>query len=529
MTPKASIPGNPRAGRREWIGLAVLALPTVLISLDASVLYLALPRIGTDLGADGTQQLWILDIYSFVLAGLLVTMGTLGDRVGRRKLLLIGAACFGFASVVAAFSRSPEMLIAARALLGVAGATLGPSTMALIRNMFKDPTQMGTAIGVWFAAFMAGAAIGPLVGGALLESFGWGAAFLLGVPFMVGLLILGPRYLPEYRDPDAGRLDFASVGLLLATILPVTYGLKDVARNGPSASALAAMVAGIALGVVFVRRQRNLDNPLLDLNLFAIRAFSASLGAFLLLGIVMAGISLVASFYLQLVAGLSPLSAGLWLVPQTVGMAGGYIVAPRLARRFGRTAMMALGMAIGGVGILLFTQVRSSDGIELLVTGLVLASTGISLPMALMTGIVLGSAPPEKAGAAASLNETSAVAGIALGIAALGSLATFVYRVQLTSNMPASVPAAAATIAKGSIAAAVATVQHLPATAGTDLLDAARAAFTAGLNTVGAIGGVIFLGLAVLVAVAFRHGSAATVPTDEPEATTQQALRPALG
>jgi MFS transporter, DHA2 family, multidrug resistance protein len=325
-----------------------------------------------------------------------------------------------------------------------------------------------------------------------------------------------------------GRLDLAGVGLLLATILPVTYGLKDIARNGPNAVALGAIITGTVLGAVFVRRQGRLASPLLDLKLFAIRTFSASLGSFLLLGIVMAGISLVASFYLQLVAGLSPLNAGLWLVPQTIGMIAGYVGAPRLARRFGRTRIMALGMAVGTVGILLFTQVRSSDGIALLISGLMLASTGISLPMALMTGIVLGSAPPEKAGSASALNETSIEFGIAFGIATLGSLATFVYRMQMTNTLPASVSAGAAAVAKGSIAAAVAIAQQLPAITGTELLDAARAAFTAGLNTVGAVGGVIFLGLTVFVAVAFRERVTATVATDEPALIARTGLRHAL-
>src|SRR5690242_6635957 len=221
-----------RATRREWTGLAVLALPTLLLSLDVSVLYLALPKLSASLGADSTQQLWILDIYSFMLAGFLVTMGTLGDRIGRRRLLLIGGTAFGAASVLAAYSTSPGMLIATRAVLGVAGATLAPSTMALIRNMFRDPRQMGVAIGVWFSCFMGGMALGPLVGGLLLDHFWWGSAFLLGVPVMLLLVAVGPWLLPEYRDENAGKLDLVSVALSLAAILPVIYGLKALARDG---------------------------------------------------------------------------------------------------------------------------------------------------------------------------------------------------------------------------------------------------------------------------------------------------------
>jgi DHA2 family multidrug resistance protein-like MFS transporter len=305
-----------QAGRREWIGLAVLALPTLLLSVDIGVLYLALPHLSADLGADSTQQLWILDIYSFMLAGFLVTMGTLGDRFGRR-LLLIGGASFGVASVIAAYSTSAEMLIASRALLGIAGATLMPSTMALIRNMFHNPGQMGLAIGVWFSCFVGGMTLGPLVGGVLLEHFWWGSAFLLGVPFMVLLLVTGPMLLPEFRDAGAGRLDPTSVVLSLAAILPVIYGLKELARNGGQPLPVASVVVGLVVGVVFVQRQRALTSPLLDLRLFASCTFSSALSIMLLGGVVMAGISLLSTMYMQMVHGLSPLDAGLWLYPRT--------------------------------------------------------------------------------------------------------------------------------------------------------------------------------------------------------------------
>ncbi len=215
------------AGRREWIGLAVLTLPTLLLALDESVLFLALPRLGSDLAPSSAQLLWIMDIYGFMIAGFLVTMGTLGDRIGRRRLLLLGAAGFGVASVVAAYSTSPEMLIVTRALLGIAGATLMPSTLALISNMFRDPQQRSLAIGGWMAAFTGGFMIGPLIGGTLLEHFWWGSVFLMGVPVMALLLAVGPVLLPEYRAAEAGRLDLVSVALSLAAILPVIYGLKQ--------------------------------------------------------------------------------------------------------------------------------------------------------------------------------------------------------------------------------------------------------------------------------------------------------------
>src|SRR5829696_3144907 len=222
----------PRARRREWIGLAVIALPCLLYSMDLTVLELAVPKLSADLKPTSSQLLWILDIYGFLLAGFLITMGTLGDRIGRRRLLLIGAAAFGAASVLAAFSRSAEMLIATRAVLGVAGATLAPFTFSLFANIFLDPDQRTLAIGVWATSFSAGAAIGPLAGGLLLEYVWWGSVFLLAVPVMALLLVLGPVLLPEFRYPHTGRLDLFSATLSLAAVLAMIYGLKQVAQEG---------------------------------------------------------------------------------------------------------------------------------------------------------------------------------------------------------------------------------------------------------------------------------------------------------
>ncbi|GAA4224027.1 DHA2 family multidrug resistance protein-like MFS transporter [Streptosporangium album] len=482
---------------KNWIGLGVLASIALLLSVDVSVLYLALPHLSASLGASAPQQLWIMDIYSFMLAGFLVTMGTLGDRIGRRRLLLIGAAAFGVLSVVAAFSTSAETLIVARALLGIAGATLMPSSMALIRNMFDDPKQMGAAIGIWFSCFMVGMAIGPLVGGLLLEHFWWGSAFLLGVPFMVAVLVAGPVLLPEYRDPSAGRLDLASVALSLSTILPVIYGLKEIARNGSQPLPIAAIVVGLAVGVTFVRRQRRLADPLLDLRLFANKAFTATLVIGLLGGIVMAGTTLMSTMYLQSVSGLSPLAAGLWLLPQNLVMIVALSAGPALARRVAPAYVMAAGLALAAAGLVLHTQVPAVGGIPLLVAGLVLASAGMALPMGLGTGIMMTAAPAEKAGSAASLSETSGEFGVAVGIAALGSLGTAVFRGALPSGVDAD-----------SITSAVAAAVDL---------DAVRAAFTSGLHAVAAVGALIFLTLAVVTAVVLRRHAAPAIPAAEAE------------
>jgi DHA2 family multidrug resistance protein-like MFS transporter len=503
----------PRATRREWTGLVVLALPTLLLALDVSVLYLALPQLSTDLGASSTQQLWILDIYSFMIAGFLVTMGTLGDRIGRRRLLMIGAAAFGVASVAAAYSTSAEMLIVTRALLGVAGATLMPSTMALIRNMFPDPRQMQTAIGVWFFCFMGGMTAGPLVGGLLLQSFWWGSAFLIGVPVMALLLVVGPRVLPEYRDENAGRLDLASVGLSLAAILPVIYGLKELAREGWAPALALAVLAGVGFGVRFVRRQRTLADPLLDLGLFARPAFGVSMGIMLQGGVVMAGISLMGAMYLQTVEGLSPLTAGLWMLPTNIVMAVGSLAAPKLAAALGTTRVMSGGLFVAALGLGLMTFVQGSGQQALLVTGLVVASGGMSLPMPLLTNIILGAAPPEKAGSAASLSETGGEFGIAVGVASLGTLGTVVYRQELDGTLPAGVPAAVGDTARDSITAATTAAQSLPGPAAADLLDAAGTAFAAGLSVVAIVGAVLFTAMAVATAVVLRDADGATGET----------------
>ncbi len=503
MTAQNASAGTRRAaGRREWIGLAVLALPTLLLSLDMSVLYLALPQLSADLTVSATQQLWIMDIYGFFIAGFLVTMGTLGDRIGRRKLLMLGASAFGVASVLAAYSTSAEMLIATRALLGIAGATLMPSTLALISNMFSEAHQRAVAIAVWMTCFMGGMTIGPLVGGVLLERFWWGAAFLLGVPVMLLLLVAAPLLLPEYRDRAAGRLDLSSVALSLATILPVIYGLKELAKDGWGALPFAAIVTGLAFGVAFARRQLRLPSPLVDLDLFRNRPFSAALGINLGGGVVMAGTFLLVTLYLQLVEGLSPLRAGLWLVPMNVAMAASTMLAPQLARRFGPAPVMTAGLGIAAAGLLLLTRVDAADGLGILVTGFLLACVGIAWPSALGVDLIVGSAPATKAGSASGISETSGEFGIALGVAVLGSIGTAVYRTEV--KMPADLPVDAAASGRESITGAASVAEQLSHGSAAELLASAHDAFTTGLNVAGGVGAALLAALAVLALAVFR-------------------------
>ncbi|WP_434094014.1 MFS transporter [Nonomuraea pusilla] len=488
-----------QAGPKEWLGLAVLALPTLLLSIDVSVLHLAVPHISQALDPSATQMLWIIDIYGFLIAGFLVTMGTLGDRIGRRKLLLIGAAAFGVASVAAAYANDPALLIAARALLGVAGATLMPSTLALITNMFLDPRQRGMAIAIWVTMFSVGIALGPVVGGAMLEFFWWGSVFLLGVPIMALLLLAGPVLLPESRDRDAGRLDLASVVLSLAAILPVVYGLKEIAKDGASAVPVLALVVGLAVAVVFVRRQRGLDSPLLDFRLFGNATFRTALVTLLLSMLVAGGTYLFVTQYLQLVGGLSPMQAGLYLLPAAFALIVTSVVSPMAASRIRPAYVVAAGLTLSAAGHVMLATAGSTSGISQVVVGFAFVYAGGGPLIALGTDIVVGSAPPEQAGSASAISETSTEMGMALGVATLGSVGTAVYRSQV--DLPAQVPDGAGDTLAGALDAA----KSLPGDLAAALADSARAAFTDGMNVIGVIGALFALGTAVLVAVVIKN------------------------
>jgi DHA2 family multidrug resistance protein-like MFS transporter len=480
------------ATRREWIGLAVIALPCLLYAMDLTVLTLAVPSLTADLHPSATELLWIVDIYGFLVAGFLITMGTLGDRIGRRRLLLIGATAFGAASVVAAFASSPEMLIASRALLGIAGATLAPSTLSLIRSMFHDAGQRTVAIGIWVTSFSVGAAIGPLVGGVLLEHFWWGSVFLLAVPVMALLLAVGPRLLPEYRDPEPGRLDLASVALSLVAVLAVIYGVKGVATDGVSWAALAPVLAGLAVGAAFVDRQRRLADPMIDLGLFRKPGFSPALGANLLAFAVAFGIEIFVAQYLQLVLGYAPLEAGLWSVPSAAAFVVGAQLTPPLAARMQPALVMLGGLVVAVLGAAVLTQVEATSGPAPVVAGAVILALGLTPLVTLAADLAVGSAPPERAGAASGISETSSELGGALGIALLGTIGTAVFRAGDTGH--------------DTLGGAVEAAQRLPVTARAEFLEPAREAFTESLQVAATVGGAIILAAAILVATVVRRG-----------------------
>jgi DHA2 family multidrug resistance protein-like MFS transporter len=459
--------------------------------MDLTVLNLAVPSLSADLAPSSAQLLWIVDIYGFLVAGSLITMGTLGDRIGRRRSLLIGAAAFGVASMLAAFSRSSEMLVAARAMLGLAGATLAPSTLSLIRNMFLDSEQRSVAIGVWISSYSAGGAIGPLIGGVLLEQFWWGSVFLIGVPVMVLLLLVGPILLPEFRDSHAGRLDVTSAALSMACLLPVVYGLKQMAQEGPGWAPTLPVLAGVGAGVLFVRRQRRLSDPLIDLALFRSARFSVSLASYTLATFVTFGVFLFIAQYLQLVLGLSPLRAGLWTAPFAGGFIVGSTVTPTIARRLRPGVVLAAGLAASTIGFGLLTQVDRGSGLALLVSGFVLFCFALAPVFTLATDLIVATAPPERAGAAAAISETGSELGGALGIAILGRIGAALYRARMAAAVPTGLPPEASEAARSTIGDAVAMAGQFPTQQGLILLDTARDAFTFTLQISAAISAVL--------------------------------------
>jgi MFS transporter, DHA2 family, multidrug resistance protein len=424
-----------------------------------------------------------------------------------------------------AFSTSAEMLIVSRALLGIAGAALAPSTLSLIFHMFQDARQRSVAIGVWIGSFSAGSAIGPVLGGVMLEHFWWGSVFLLALPVMALLLLLGPRVLPEYRDPDAGRLDLVSAAMSVVAVLAVTYGLKEIAQDGLGWVAGACILAGLTLGVVFVRRQRALADPMIDVGLFRITAFTAALSINFLAIFVAVGYFLFVAQYLQLVAGLSPLQAGMWSLPSALGFIVGSQLAPRIVRRVRPALVIGGGFALSAAGLVALTQVGTAGGLAPLVTGSVLISLGLAPVFGLTTELIVGSAPPERAGAASGISETAAELGGALGIAFLGSIGVAIYRSGLASRLPAEIPAAAAAIARDTLGGAVAVAGELPGRLGTAVLQAAREAFVQGMQLSSAIAAAVAVGLAILAVVVLRDRAVGPQAPESVETDTSSTAR----
>jgi len=491
-------PGAPRtrAGRREWTALGVLMLPLLLVSMDVSVLYFAIPSISADLEPSGTQQLWIFDIYAFVLAGLLMTMGSLGDRIGRRKLLLFGAAAFGTASAIAAYANSPETLIAARAVLGIGGATLMPSTMAIIRTMFSDPGQRAKAIGMWSGVMTGGVALGSVMSGVLVEYFWWGSVFLVNLPAMVLLLVLGPILLPESKNPEPGRFDLLSVPLSMAAVLPVIYGIKEIPSEGWNVRYVVSITVGLVFTALFIHRQRTAKSPLISPALFRGRGFAPAVVLNLIASFGMLGSAYFTTQYLQSVLGKSSLEAALWALLPTVLVGVAAPVAAQLVQKgVHRAHVVSGGFVTAACGYGLLT-LAGTDSMWVVLAGAGVLAAGIVTVMSQMMDLALGTVPVGNAGAASSLLETGAEFGGALGMAVLGSIGTAVYRHEIPSGAPAA--------AHETLGGALAVAQQLPGDTGRALATAAQEAFTSGMQAAAIAGAVLLLGAAALATTTLR-------------------------
>lgn len=493
---------GPRAGARGWVALVVLMLPVLLVSIDNTVLSFALPEISLALAPTGAEQLWIIDIYPLVLAGLLVTMGTLGDRFGRRRMLLIGSIGFAAVSALAAFAPTAGLLVASRALLGFFGAMLMPSTLSLLRTIFPNRDQRRLAIAVWAAAFSGGSALGPIVGGILLEHFWWGSVFLMAVPVLIPLLIAAPFLLPESSDPQPGRIDVLSIVLSMATMVPVVYAIKSVAVDGLSVSAAAWAVLGLVMGWLFVRRQLSATSrgrtPMLDMALFRKGGFSGAILVNLLSVIALVGFLYFVPQHLQLVLGLSPLVAGLALVPGMVTViVAGLAIVP-FSRRYAPSVIVPIALVFSVAGYLLVAFATDDSALLSLVLAFVVLGIGIGAAETVSNELILAHAPPEKAGAASAVSETAYELGAVLGTAILGGLITAFYRSALV--IPAGITAEGAAAARETLAGAWVLAHDLPADVGDALWTAAVAAFESGVFVTSLIGAGLVVVAAVIAA-----------------------------
>ncbi len=502
-----------RVGWRGWAALIVLMLPVLLVSVDNTVLSFALPDIARDLGPTSAQQLWIIDAYPLVLAGLLVTMGTLGDRFGRRRMLIIGATGFALVSALAAFAPSAGWLIAARAAMGIFGAMLMPSTLSLLRSIFTDRDQRRLAIAVWASMFSAGAALGPIVGGILLEHFAWGAVFLMAVPVLVPLLICAPLLLPESRDPNPGRIDPASIVLSMATMVPIVFAIKEAAVHGFGPMVPVLALVGVGFGVLFVRRQLRLETPMLDMRLFSRGTFTGALLVNLLSVVALVGFLFFVAQHLQLIVGLSPMDAGFALVPGMAAMiVAGLGVVP-IAKRIDARIVVPVALMFSVAGYILVALSATDADLGLLIGAFVLLGIGIGAAETVSNELILSSAPPAKAGAASAVSETAYELGAVLGTAVLGGILTSLFRTGMV--LPDGVAGTAADAARETLAGAMNVADDLGGAVGEQLRLAAAHAFDSGVVVTALVGAVLVVVAAVIAATTLGTSPRAQSPRKE--------------
>lgn len=489
-----------RTPTQRRVGLVVLLLPALLISMDVSILFIASPSITHDLAPSASQWLWMLDSYSFVVAALLVTMGSLADRIGRRRLLLIGAFAFGVASLALAFAPTPRLFILGRVLLGIGAATLAPSTLAIVRDMFTNPDERRRAVAAWTVAYTGGAVAGPVLGGFLLTQFEWPAVFLVNLPVMVLLLVVGPFVLPESKVAHSAHFDLPGAVLSLIALFGVVYSVKRFAEYGAEPLAWAALIGGGLLLMMFIARQRTAAHPLIDITLFRRGDFSGAVAANILASLAMVGLGALAFTYLQSVHGLSPLVAALYALPTFIGTALGATLASELAKRVRPGVIIVIGLLVASVSFVVIGATTASASVGWFIGGYVALTVGIGMVTALANSLILSTAPQGRTGAAASVSETGVQLGGALGIAVFGLLSTVVYRNTMTAEA-ASVP----TAAQESLAGAETTADALPAGEAEGLLDLATSSFASAMGTVAFIIGGVTFAAAILTGVLLRR------------------------
>ncbi|MFF7196446.1 MFS transporter [Streptomyces sp. NPDC088197] len=466
----------------RWTILFVLCVSLLIVALDATVLHVAVPALTEDLRPGAQDLLWIVDAYPLIAASLLILFGTLGDRIGRRKVLLIGYALFGVASALAAFAPTPHVLIAARALLGAGGAMIMPATLSILRQVFPDRRERATAIGVWSAVAAVGAAVGPVLGGFLVEHFWWGSVFLINIPLMAVMLPLGRILLPESRGSTDGPWDVLGAVTAALGVLGVVLGMKRLGGGASplDAAAFVPLLAGVGLLVWFIRRQRRREHPLIDVRMFSQPAFSTSVGCIVLAMLALVGLELIAVQYLQLVLGLSPLQTGLRLLPLTFAAMAAGLTGSRMLRGFGPRRMVCGGFVLTAVAVLALTAMGQSDRPVLLTTAFVLLGFGLEATLFGAYESMLSESPAHQAGGAAAIGETSYQLGAGMGIALLGSVMNAAYAPGVARTP--GVSAADSTAAGHSLGEAYDVADRLGGGSGAALRHAARHSFVTGLH-----------------------------------------------
>ncbi|OQD54434.1 MFS transporter [Streptomyces phaeoluteigriseus] len=481
------------AGANRWVVLVVLCVSLLLVAVDATVLHVAVPAVTEDLRPGGIELLWIVDTYPLVCASLLILFGTLGDRVGRRRVLLLGYMLFGVASAMAAFAGTAEVLIVARALLGVGGAMIMPATLSILRQVFPDRRERALAIGVWSAVAAVGAAVGPLLGGFLLEHFWWGSVFLVNIPLMLVSLPVGRLLLPESKGSGEGPWDVMGALMAAAGLFGAVLGVKRLGGGELGPFTLVPLAVGALLIVLFVRRQRRRRHPLVDLRMFARPAFSTAVGCIVLAMLALVGLELIAAQYLQLVLDLSPLETGLRLLPLTFAAMAAGLAGARLLRRFGPRRTVCAGFCLTAAAVVMLTSMGGTDNAGLLLAGFLLLGFGLETTLFGAYESMLSEAPPEQAGGAAAIGETSYQLGAGIGIALLGSVMNAAYAPGL-SSVP-GVPAEASAAAGNSLGEAYQVAGRLGGPAGEVLRQTARDCFVHGLHvTLMVSAGLLLLG-----------------------------------